>query len=108
MGFTAVRLPFSNEMLTVREVPPGAIDYALNPELRDKTPLQVGSSHVFPIVGHECEKKRCLLAFTVSHEAHLNMLSFPSLYYKCCRCTIALSTAWELPKLRSFSTTTLR
>jgi hypothetical protein len=41
MGFTAVRLPFSNEMLRVKEVPPGAIDYNLNPELRNKTPLEV-------------------------------------------------------------------
>jgi hypothetical protein len=41
MGFTVVRLPFSNEMLTVAEVPPGAIDYALNPELLGRSPLEV-------------------------------------------------------------------
>eukprot|EP00929_Paragymnodinium_shiwhaense_P054125 TRINITY_DN27123_c0_g1_i2.p1 TRINITY_DN27123_c0_g1~~TRINITY_DN27123_c0_g1_i2.p1 ORF type:complete len:454 (-),score=61.46 TRINITY_DN27123_c0_g1_i2:103-1464(-) len=42
MGFTVVRLPFSNQMMrpqtAVRE---GAIDFVLNPELEGKTPLEV-------------------------------------------------------------------
>lgn len=43
MGFTVVRLPFSSEMLRVDEdqVPEGVINYALNPELRGLSPLEV-------------------------------------------------------------------
>lgn len=41
IGLTVVRLPFSNEMLTVREVPEGVIDYTLNPGLLGLSPLEV-------------------------------------------------------------------
>lgn len=41
MGFNVVRLPFSNEMLSLQHVPKHAIDYKLNPTLIDKTPLEV-------------------------------------------------------------------
>lgn len=40
LGFSVVRLPFSNEMLR-SEVPAEAIDYAQNPELLGKTALEV-------------------------------------------------------------------
>jgi len=41
MGFTVVRLPFSNEMLRINSVPDHAIDYSINPQLMDKSPLEV-------------------------------------------------------------------
>mmetsp|Transcript_11175 Transcript_11175/g.25007 ORF Transcript_11175/g.25007 Transcript_11175/m.25007 type:complete len:844 (+) Transcript_11175:30-2561(+) len=41
MGFTVVRLPFSNEMLRCKAVPQGAINFRLNPSLEGLTPLQV-------------------------------------------------------------------
>ena len=41
MGFTVVRLPWSNEMLHTPKVPQGAIDYEENPELEGKSPLEV-------------------------------------------------------------------
>ncbi len=41
MGFTVVRLPFSNEMLRRAAVPAGAIDFARNPTLRGRSPLEV-------------------------------------------------------------------
>lgn len=41
IGFTVVRLPFSNEMLRTDRVPDGVINYALNPGLRGLTPLEV-------------------------------------------------------------------
>mmetsp|Transcript_10130 Transcript_10130/g.19552 ORF Transcript_10130/g.19552 Transcript_10130/m.19552 type:complete len:406 (+) Transcript_10130:3-1220(+) len=40
LGFNVVRLPFSNEMLR-SSVAAGAVNFALNPQLRDLTPLQV-------------------------------------------------------------------
>lgn len=40
LGFNAVRLPFSNEMLR-RAVPDGAIDFSLNPQLTGLSPIEV-------------------------------------------------------------------
>lgn len=41
MGFSVVRLPFSNQMLREKSVPEGAINYELNGALRGKSPVEV-------------------------------------------------------------------
>lgn len=41
LGFSVVRLPFSNEMLRAREPTAGSINFDLNPSLKGLTPLQV-------------------------------------------------------------------
>ena len=53
MGFTCVRLPFSNQMLKEPGVPAGAISYHLNPELKGKTPLEVCFCRPPPHLGDE-------------------------------------------------------
>jgi len=50
MGFTVVRLPFSNQMLRGEtEVGKGAIDFTLNPQLRGLSPLEVLDEVVFAL-----------------------------------------------------------
>eukprot|EP00929_Paragymnodinium_shiwhaense_P112838 TRINITY_DN81106_c0_g1_i1.p1 TRINITY_DN81106_c0_g1~~TRINITY_DN81106_c0_g1_i1.p1 ORF type:complete len:550 (+),score=93.63 TRINITY_DN81106_c0_g1_i1:161-1810(+) len=41
LGFTIVRLPFSNEMLRCKEIPEGAVNYDLNPSLRGLSAIEV-------------------------------------------------------------------
>ena len=51
MGFTVVRLPFSNEMLRPNtEVGKGGIDFSLNPSLRGLSPIQVRGGSVWHAV----------------------------------------------------------
>lgn len=41
LGFNCLRLPFSAEMLKTQNVTAGSIDYALNPDLKYLTPLEI-------------------------------------------------------------------
>lgn len=52
MGFSVVRLPFSNEMLR-SHVPEGAIDFNLNPSLKGLTALQVFDEVVLGLGRHQ-------------------------------------------------------
>jgi hypothetical protein len=52
LGFSVVRLPFSNEMLRTRVVPQKAINYQMNPLLQQKSPLEVFDAVVFGLAQH--------------------------------------------------------
>eukprot|EP00929_Paragymnodinium_shiwhaense_P062799 TRINITY_DN3136_c0_g1_i3.p1 TRINITY_DN3136_c0_g1~~TRINITY_DN3136_c0_g1_i3.p1 ORF type:complete len:590 (+),score=118.56 TRINITY_DN3136_c0_g1_i3:47-1816(+) len=41
LGFTVVRLPFSNEMLRCKELPEGAVNFDVNPQLRNLSAVEV-------------------------------------------------------------------